>query len=217
MTKTNFVVIERKLWTHSTLSKADCFASRTSATKDARGLAIRSFHAFGRSCFSLLTLVLFMHAFTGGVGLPNEALKETDQAQGHAKNRSECPFPNRKRPSASLVESGGSDAGTNQRGKATADSSSISVEEDGGGCDEDESKPSLVTGGAARKGSHPDQEVVPEQATTLGEIRCGWTQVKLEPDCQAPTPRCKDSVTQNEDGIRRWLHVRRVKNQERLF
>jgi hypothetical protein len=119
------------------------------------------------------------------VGLPNEALNETDQAQnGHIKDRSaECPSPNRKRPSTSLVERGGMGAWTNQRGKATASSSSSSVEEDGSGCDEEDSKPSLVTSGA-RIGSSPGQEVVQEQATTTHvEIPYGWTRVKLEPDC----------------------------------
>jgi hypothetical protein len=111
------------------------------------------------------------------VGRPNEALKETDEAQGHVKNRSECPSPKRKRPSASLIESGQMAATrADQRGEATGSSSY--VEEDGGGRDEEESKPSPVT-----SGSYPGQEVVPEQATTLGEIPYGWTRVKLEPDC----------------------------------
>jgi hypothetical protein len=70
----------------------------------------------------------------------------------------------------------------NQRDKATASFSFSSVEEDGGGRDENNSKPSLVTSGA-RTGSSPDQEVVQEQATTLGEIPYGWKRVKLEPDC----------------------------------
>jgi hypothetical protein len=100
------------------------------------------------------------------MGLPNEALKETDQAaQGHIKDRSEFPSPNRKRRSTSLVESGGMVARTNQR--------------DGGGRDKKDSKPSLVTSGAALVGSFPDQEVVQEQAT----IPYGWSRVKLEPDC----------------------------------
>jgi hypothetical protein len=58
-----------------------------------------------------------------------------------------------------------------------------SVEEDGGGRDEGDLKPSPVTSSAARIGSHPYQEVVQEQATTLGEIPHGWTRLKLEPDC----------------------------------
>ncbi len=130
------------------------------------------------------------------MGLPNEALKETDQALGHlVKNRSECPSPNRKRPSTSLVESGGMGARTNQRGKA-AGSSGCAKEDGGAGRGEEDSKPSLVTSSAARTGSCMDQEVVQEdattpdeirsvqeQATTLGEIPYGWTRVKLEPDC----------------------------------
>jgi hypothetical protein len=59
-----------------------------------------------------------------------------------------------------------------------------SVEDDRGGRDEDEqdSKPSAVTSNA-RIGSSPGQEVVQEQATTLGEIPYGWKRIKLEPDC----------------------------------
>jgi hypothetical protein len=117
------------------------------------------------------------------VGLSNEALKETDQqAQGHVEHRSECPSPNRKQPSSSLFESGGMGARTNQRVKATGSSSS--VEEDGGGRDQEDLKPSPVTRSPARIGSHPSREVVQEQATTtLGEIPYGWTRLKLEPDC----------------------------------
>jgi hypothetical protein len=69
---------------------------------------------------------------------------------------------------------------TNQRGKATGSCSS--VEEDGGGRDEQDSKPSLVTSGALL-GSYPDREVVQEEATPPDEIPFGWTRVKLEPDC----------------------------------
>jgi hypothetical protein len=72
-------------------------------------------------------------------------------------------------------------ARTNQRGKAAASASS--VEKNGGGRDKEDSKPSLVTSSAARIGSHPYQEVVQEQATTLGEIPYGWIDIKLEPDC----------------------------------
>jgi hypothetical protein len=116
------------------------------------------------------------------MGLPNEALKETDQAApGLIKDRSECPSPNRKRRSTRLVESGGMGARTNKRGKATG--SSTYVEEDGFGCDEEDSKPSPLTSIAARVGSSPGQEAVQEQATALGEIPYGWTRVKLEPDC----------------------------------
>jgi hypothetical protein len=68
----------------------------------------------------------------------------------------------------------------NQRGKAIG--SCPSVEEDGGGRDEEDSKPSLVTS-SALIGSYTDQEVVQEEATTPAEIPSGWTRVKLEPDC----------------------------------
>jgi hypothetical protein len=54
-------------------------------------------------------------------------------------------------------------ASINQRGEATASYSS--VEEDGGGRDEEDSIPPLVTSGA-RIGCPPGQEVVQEQATT---------------------------------------------------
>jgi hypothetical protein len=117
------------------------------------------------------------------VGLPNEALAEKEeQAQGQVKNLSECPSTpkNRKRPSTCLAKGVQTGARTNQRNKATGSSSS--VEEDGVGRDEEDSKLSLVTSGA-RIGSSPGQEVVQEQATTLGEIPYGWTPVKLEPDC----------------------------------
>jgi hypothetical protein len=107
------------------------------------------------------------------VGLPNQLVKETDQARrGHVRNRSECPSPNRKRPSTSLVESGERGARTaNKRGKATVSSSS--VEENGGGCHGEDSKPSLLTSSSAarRIGSSADQEVVQEQATTLVKFR----------------------------------------------
>jgi hypothetical protein len=69
-------------------------------------------------------------------------------------------------------------ARTNQRGKATGSCSS--VKEDGGGHHEEDSKLSLVTGGALPK-SCPDQEVVQEEATTPDEILSGWTHAKLEP------------------------------------
>jgi hypothetical protein len=65
-------------------------------------------------------------------------------------------------------------------GKATGICSSM--EEDGGGHDEGDSNPSLVTG-SALIGSDPDQEVVQEEATAPCEIPYGWTPVKLEPDC----------------------------------
>jgi hypothetical protein len=118
------------------------------------------------------------------VGLRDEALvkEEIDQAQAHLKNRSECPSspPNRKRSSAFLAEGGEICARIKQRGNATASSSSL--EEDGDGRDEEDSKPSLVTSGEPI-GSSPGQDVVQEQAPELGEIPHGWTRVKVEPDC----------------------------------
>ena len=72
-------------------------------------------------------------------------------------------------------------ASAKQRGKDTV-VCSISVEEDGGGRDEEDSKLSLVTRRAARIGSHSEQEVVQEQATTLGDIPYVWIRTKLEPD-----------------------------------
>jgi hypothetical protein len=71
-------------------------------------------------------------------------------------------------------------ARTNQGGKATGSCSSI--EEDGGGRNEEDSKPSPVTSNAPT-GSDPEQEVVQEEATTHREIPLGWIRVKLEPDC----------------------------------
>jgi hypothetical protein len=98
------------------------------------------------------------------VGLPNE----TDQALGQVKKRSECPSSNRKRASACLAEGGQKmGARTNQRGKATS-SSSTSVEEDGGGHVEGDSKPSLVTSGA-RIGSSPGQEVFKSNSSSVEE------------------------------------------------
>jgi hypothetical protein len=71
-------------------------------------------------------------------------------------------------------------ARTNQRGKATRTSGS--VESDLGVRDEVDSRQSLVEPSALTC-SYPDQEVVQEEATPPGEIPCGWTRVKLEPDC----------------------------------
>jgi hypothetical protein len=59
------------------------------------------------------------------------------------------------------------------------------LEKDGGGRDEDDSKSSPVTS-SALIGSDPGQDVVQEEATPdqiASEIPCGWTRVKLEPDC----------------------------------
>ncbi len=110
------------------------------------------------------------------MGLPNEALEETERARGPARDRFECTSLNRKRPSACLAESEQMSASrTNQRGKAKT-GSCRSAEEDGGGRDEEDSSSALT-------GSYPDQEVVQEEATTPREIPSGWTRVKLEPDC----------------------------------
>jgi hypothetical protein len=54
------------------------------------------------------------------------------------------------------------------------------LEEDGGGRDEEDSKPSLVTGSA------PTGSVVQEE-TASNETPFGWTRAKLEPDYQSLT------------------------------
>jgi hypothetical protein len=110
--------------------------------------------------------------------LPSEA-KETEQAQGHVRNRR----------SACLAESGQIVAKANQRGKDTG--SGTSLEKDGssvvedGGRDEEESEPSLVTS-SELIGLNPGQYVVQEEAAVdqvPSGIPSGWTRVKLEPDC----------------------------------
>jgi hypothetical protein len=138
-----------------------------------------------------LTLVLLLfnsivqnsdsEASPSNVGHPQDTLKETQPAQGHVRNRPDCPSPNRKRPRTCLAESGQMGARTNQRGKAI--DSCGSVEEDGGRNEED-SKPSPVTSSSARTlSSFPKQEVVQQEEAAPGEIPSGWTRVKLEPDC----------------------------------
>jgi hypothetical protein len=94
-------------------------------------------------------------AFTSSVaGLPNEAPPE-EAAQGHvSRNRFNCPSPNRKRPSACLAETGQMAASKNQRDNATGSCSSVETD---CGLDEEDSKPSLVTGHALI-GSDPEQE-----------------------------------------------------------
>jgi hypothetical protein len=104
------------------------------------------------------------------VGLPKEALDETEAAQSNVRNRIECQSPNRKRPTACLAESGQMESMTNQRGKATGASYS-SLETDGGPNEEEDSKPSLVTS-IVLIGSSPDQEVVQEEAP--GQIPSCW-------------------------------------------
>jgi hypothetical protein len=83
-----------------------------------------------------------------------------------------------------------SPARTNKKGKAAG--SCASFEGDGGGCDEEESKLSLVTGCELTAGSDPGQDFVQEKATTHLEIPHGWTRVKLEPDCWSPNSQHKD-------------------------
>jgi hypothetical protein len=70
--------------------------------------------------------------------------EETEPAQGHvARNRFECPSPNRKRPITRLAKSGQMAASTNQRGKAVGGCGSVE-EEQGGGPDEEDSKLHLM-------------------------------------------------------------------------
>jgi hypothetical protein len=58
------------------------------------------------------------------------------------------------------------------------------VDDDVGGLDEDDSKPSAVTSSALLIGACPVQDVVQEEATTTpGDIPFVWMRVKLEPDC----------------------------------
>jgi hypothetical protein len=67
-------------------------------------------------------------------------------------------------------------ARTNQSG--TAGGSCSSVEDDRGGLDQEDLKPSSETRSALIG------EVVQEEATTTpGKIPFGWARVKLEPDC----------------------------------
>jgi hypothetical protein len=92
---------------------------------------------------------------------------------GNAPGVRSCSTITRKRTSACLAESGQMVAKANQRSKASGSSSSVV-----------DSTLSLLTSAGARIGSYQGQEeVAPEQATTIGEIPCGWTRVKLEPDC----------------------------------
>jgi hypothetical protein len=114
------------------------------------------------------------------VGLPNEVPpEESEPPQGQVISKS--PSRNRKRSSTCLVETGQVAANANQSGNATGSCSS--VEQDGGGRDETDSNPSLVTS-SALIGSYPDLDVVQEEATTApDEIPSGWARVKLEPDC----------------------------------
>jgi hypothetical protein len=72
---------------------------------------------------------------------------------------------------------------TNQSGNPDASF----VEKDDAREEEEDTKPSLVTGNV-RTGSDPEQEAVQEEAATDG-IPAGWTRMKLEPDWQLSTPR----------------------------
>jgi hypothetical protein len=70
-------------------------------------------------------------------------------------------------------------ARTNPRGSAIC--KRRSVEKDHGGRDDEDSKPSLVTGSSPIVASYPDQEDVQEKAHY--KTPSGWKHVKLEPDC----------------------------------
>ncbi len=116
--------------------------------------------------------------------LPNEAIEETEPAQGHVRNRSECPSPNRKRTRTCLTERGQRMAARKtQRGDATGSCSSV---ENDGGCDEEDSKPSPVTTtSSALIGSDPVEEVVQEEATKEGDK---WPPL-LRPTKEAARPK----------------------------
>jgi hypothetical protein len=138
---------------------------------------------------------------------------EQAQAQGHVKNRSECPGScssvetdcglDGEDPSPSPVASSaaiGSDSveevvkeeATPESGqimaawtnlRGNATGSCSSVEENGGH-EEEDSRPSLVTcSSSALTGSYPGQEPLVQEEAALGEIPSGWIRVKLEPDC----------------------------------
>jgi hypothetical protein len=74
-------------------------------------------------------------------------------------------------------------AGTNLRGNATGRHSH--VEEDGGGCDGEDSKPSPWTGSAPPTGACPVQEEVVQEEAMGDQTLSGWTHAKFEPDCQS--------------------------------
>jgi hypothetical protein len=118
------------------------------------------------------------------VGLPTEAVEETEPAQGHhVRNRFECPSPaNKKRPRTCLAESGQIAARTNERDNATGSCCNAVKKHDGH--DEEDSSPSLVTSNSSTLiGSDPsDQEVIVQEEATPDEIPSGWTRAaKLEP------------------------------------
>ena len=118
--------------------------------------------------------------FTSSAGPSNEAIEETETAQGPVRNRFECPSPaNRKRPRSCLAESGQTMAGRIiQRDNATG---SYHAAEEDARHDEEDSRPPL--GSSSRQiDSDPDQEVVPEETTPDAYLPHGWTRIKLEPD-----------------------------------
>jgi hypothetical protein len=103
-----------------------------------------------------------------------ELLDELDfvwKADSHA-TRSSTTDADSGQMTATRTRHGGKDTG-----------SCKSVEGDGGGRHEEDSNPSLVMASGALLGSHPDQKVLKEEATTLRECPHGWTRAKLEPDC----------------------------------
>jgi hypothetical protein len=60
-----------------------------------------------------------LEAFTSNVGLSNKAPAEKqEQAQGHVRNRFECPSPSRQQTSACLAKIREMGARTNRRGNA---------------------------------------------------------------------------------------------------
>ena len=116
--------------------------------------------------------VLDSEAFASSVSLPSEAIEETEPAQGHARNRFECPsLANRKRLRTCLAESGQiiADRTTNERDEAKGSCSSVMSEEN-------DSKLSLVASNAAKMSSDT------EEATPDASLPPGWTRTKLEPD-----------------------------------
>jgi hypothetical protein len=117
------------------------------------------------------------------VGVPNEASKETEPAQGHVGNRFERPSPaNKKGPKTYLTDiEQRMVAGATHAGYA-AGSCSCS-EENGDGRDEKEPEPepAIVTSGTLIRSSDPDQDIVREKAAP-DKIPAGWTRTKLEPD-----------------------------------
>jgi hypothetical protein len=118
------------------------------------------------------------------VGLPNEAIEETEPAQGPVRNRFfECPSPaDTIRPRTCLAESGQIGSRTNERDNAPGTCNTMKEHD---GHHEDDSSPSLVTAGSTLIGSDPsssDQELLVQEEATPDAIPAGWTRIKLEPD-----------------------------------